>query len=260
MLPTTPFDFDFTLIFAMALSKHEALENVFTEAETPQELQNFLRVTLDLNSVGDFVEYVVRANFQEKWRNLIVGAFPTRSAVAVAAATEDRAAVLEVTAFTDIDQRKLVAKMRNTYKVALGAETEVEDKKKKAREDQVAEDMEKPLDPDLKRQVAGLWTHDWQPISSMRAAPKFSNRVIREFRALCVTNHTVEKAVTLLQAKRIVEPERLPVIPGLTGSSALIYEHDKPQTRQIYTLLEYFSALRLIMHTYAYAGGHRVES
>ena len=63
--------------------------------------------------------------------------------------------------------------------------------------------------------------------------------------------------MTLLQAKRVVEPERLPVIPG---SSALVYEHTKPQTRQISTLLEYFAALRLIMHTYAYGGGHSVES
>ena len=46
----------------------------------------------------------------------------------------------------------------------------------------------------------------------------------------------------------------------MTGSSALVYEHTKPQTRQIHTLLEYFAALRLIMHTYAYGGGHRVES
>ena len=259
--PLRGFVFELFIFYvAMALSKANALQNVFREAETPQELQDFLENTLDITSVGDFVEYVVRANYQEEWRNLVAGAFPVRPRVEAVEATEDAPATPAVNAFTDIDQRKLVAKMRNTYKVALGAEKEEEDTKKKAREDQVAEDMEKPLDPDLKRQVASLWTHDWQPISSMKAAPKFANRVIREFRALCVTNHTVEKAVTLLQAKRIVEPERLPVIPGLTGSSALIYEHDKPQTRQIHTLLEYFAALRLIMHTYAYAGGHRVES
>ena len=240
----------------MSVTKASLLQNVFTEADTPQELQRFLTSTLDINSVGEFVEYVVRDNYQEEWRNVVTGAFPLRAAVAAAEATEHAPAVLAVTAFTDISQRKLVAKMRLTYKVALGAEREEEDTKKKAREDQVAEDMEKPLDPDLKRQVAGLWTHDWQPIGSMKAAPKFSNRVVREFRALCVTNHTIEKAVTLLQAKQIVEPERLPVVPG----SALVYEHTKPQTRQIHTLLEYFAALRLIMHTYAYAGGHRVES
>ena len=250
----------FFLDAAMAMAKVNALQNVFREAETPQELQDFLENTLGIMCVGDFVEYVVRANYQEEWRTIVTGAFPLRAKVEAVAAAQLAAATPEIIAFTDIDQRKLVAKMRNTYKVAIGAEKEEEEMKKKARDDQVAEDMEKPLDPDLKRQVASLWTHDWQPISSMKAAPKFANRVIREFRALCVTNHTVEKAVTLLQAKRIVEPERLPVIPGLTGSSALIYEHDKPQTRQIHTLLEYFAALRLIMHTYAYAGGHRVES
>ena len=51
-------------------------------------------------------------------------------------------AVPAVLAFTDIDQRKLIAKMRATYKVALGAENDEEDTKKKAKADQVAEDME----------------------------------------------------------------------------------------------------------------------
>ena len=94
----------------------------------------------------------------------------------------------------------------------------------------------------------------------MKAAPKFRNRVTRELRNGCVTNHPVEKAVTLLQAKRPVEPERLPVVPGLTGDSALVYEHTKPQTRHVSTLLEYFAALRLIMGTYAYCGSHVVVS
>ena len=145
----------------MALSKATILQNVFKEAGTPDELQHFLETTLDITSVGDFVEYVVRANYQEEWRNLVSGAFPVRAGVAAVEASEHSPATPAVPAFTDIDQRKLIAKMRATYKVALGAEKEEEDTKKKAREDQVAEDMEKPLDPDLKRQVACLWTHDW---------------------------------------------------------------------------------------------------
>ena len=40
----------------------------------------------------------------------------------------------------------------------------------------------------------------------------------------------------------------------------LIHEHSKPQARNIYTLLDYFSALRLLMGTYTYCGSHTVES
>ena len=74
-----------------------------------------------------------------------------------------------------------------------------------------------------------------------------------------MTNHMVEKAVTALQAKRPVEPERLPVgPPGATAT--LVVEREKPQTRSITTLLAYFAALRLILGTYAYCGTHWVES
>ena len=96
-------------------------------------------------------------------------------------------------------------------------------------------------------------------MASMKAAPKLRNRVVREFNGKCMTNHAVEKAVTSLQAKRPVEPERLPVGPA-GAEAALIYEREKPQTRKVYTVLEYFACLRLIMGTYAYCGTDLVPS
>ena len=66
----------FFIDFAMALSKATILHNVFKEADTPEELQHFLETTLDITSVGYFVEYVVRTNYQEEWRNLVSG-FPS---------------------------------------------------------------------------------------------------------------------------------------------------------------------------------------
>ena len=71
----------------------------------------------------------------------------------------------------------------------------------------------------------------------------------------------MEKAVTLLQAKRPHEPERLPIVTGNTGSTTqLIFEQVKPQTRDVHTLLGYISALRLIMGSYAYCGTHLTKS
>ena len=62
-----------------------------------------------------------------------------------------------------------------------------------------------------------------------------------------------------LEAKRPVEPERLPVGPA-GSAAALIYEREKPQVKSVRTLLEYFSALRLLMGTYAYCGTDMVDS
>ena len=178
-----------------AASRTTLLQNIFDEAETPQELKHFVTEVLDISTVADLIEYVVRKSYQEEWKDIITGAFPLREEVRAREATDSSPAVAAVSAFTTIEQRKLIARMRATYKIALGAEQDEEDTKAKTKADQITEDMEKPLDPDLKRQVAKLWDthHSWKPTSSMRGAPKFTNRVVREFRALCVTNHTVEK-------------------------------------------------------------------
>ena len=93
----------------------------------------------------------------------------------------------------------------------------------------------------------------------MKPAPKLRNRVVREFQGACMSNHVVEKCVTSLQAKKPVEPDRLPVGPPGEGA-ALIYEKEKPQVRRVSTVLEYFAALRLLMGTYAYCGTDLVPS
>ena len=56
-----------------------------------------------------------------------------------------------------------------------------------------------------------------------------------------------------------MEPDRLPAGPA-NAVATLIYERERPQTRNVSTLLEYFAALRLLMGTYAYCGTHVVES
>ena len=60
----------------MAISKANLLQNIFTEAETPYEIQHLLVSVLGINSVAEFIEYVVRANYQEEWRQIVSGAFP----------------------------------------------------------------------------------------------------------------------------------------------------------------------------------------
>ena len=232
------------------------MAEVYDKAETPVEMQTFIGTVLGLQKVQDFLSYVARKDYEAEWKAIVEGAFP------VTPARDAGEGVDAVVAFTLQDQRFVIAKMRTTYRIAMECLDEDATVRAKQREDEVTADYEKPLDPATKEELADSWDRDqkWQPVPSMKAAPKFRNRVTRELRNGCVTNHPVEKAVTLLQAKRPVEPERLPVIPGLSGESALVYEHVKPQTRHVHTLLEYFAALRLIMGTYAYSGSHIVTS
>ena len=243
------------------------LQAVFEKAGTPQDLQIYLTDTLKLASISDLVGYTEREHYEREWRELIVGVFPVvaaREARAAVPASEGVAAQLgepAVSGFTAAEQRLLVSRMRTTYRIAMGAEHDEEEEKKAAKQDAYQADMEKPLDPETRKRLRKQWQdlHAWQPVASMKAAPKLRNRVVREFLGKCVTNHTVEKCVTSLQAKRPVEPERLPIGPT-NADAALIYEREKPQTRTVATLLDYLSCLRLLMGTYAYCGSHWVDS
>ena len=105
----------------MTTSKAILLQSIFEQAETPAELQHFVTTVLDISTVADLIEYVLRASYQEEWKDIITGALPVREAVSARDATEESPAVAAVRAFTAIEQKKLIAKMRTTYKVALGA-------------------------------------------------------------------------------------------------------------------------------------------
>ena len=66
--------------------------------------------------------------------------------------------------------------MRAAYVIAMNTTRDEEEAAKKAKADQLEADMEKPLDPEVKRQLIKGWAdrHDWQPVNSMKAAPNFS--------------------------------------------------------------------------------------
>ena len=189
------------------------MTDVYDKAETPVQMQTFISSVLGLDRLQDFLSYVARKDYETEWKAIVEGAFP------VTPAREAGEGVDAVVAFTLQDQRFVIAKMRTTYRIAMECLDEDATVRAKQREDEVTADYEKPLDPATKEELADSWDRDqkWQPVPSMKVAPKFRNRVTRELRNGRVTNHPVEKAVTLLQAKRPVEPERLPVVPGLSG-------------------------------------------
>ena len=222
---------------------------------------------LQIENIADLIGYVEQEHFEREWREIIEGRFPVvapvpfQPGIEAAEGVAARPAVEAVAGFESSAQRILVSRMRSTYRKALGAEKDEMENKALAKKEALEADMEKPIDGETRTRLRTSWStrHGWEPVASIKGAPKLRNRVVREFAGKCMTNHVVEKAVTALQAKHPVEPERLPVgPPGATAT--LLVERERPQTRVVSTLLAYFAALRVLLGTYAYCGTHKVES
>ena len=258
---------DLTCIMVLMRESALTLQQLFDKAETPVELQTYLITDLQLKKVSDLVSYVAKSTFEEEWKEIVVGAFPVRAARAASDAVmasgdvPGRETVVADPGFSVAQQRLLVSRMRTTHRCALTVEEDAAEDKAAAKKDQYEADMEKPLDGETRTKYKDQWSHRhaWEPVPSMKGAPKLRNRVVREWQTLSMTNHTVEKAISSLQAKRPIEPERLPVGPA-GSDAALIYERERPQTRTVNTVLEYVAALRLLVGVYAYCGTDLVPS
>ena len=60
----------------MAAGADARLGEVFVQAGTPQELQTFVVTALSLTTVPDLLGYVIRAQYEQEWRDIVAGAFP----------------------------------------------------------------------------------------------------------------------------------------------------------------------------------------
>ena len=243
------------------------LQQIFEKADVQPELQTFIFEELQLKSVADMVSYVMKDTYEAEWKEIVAAAFPVKEAIVAqpaVEATEGAAAQpsrVAVPGFTMHQQRMFVSRIRTAHRLSLGMEKDEEEDKASAKKEQYEADMEKPIDKETRLRLKAQWKkrHNWEPRPSMKPGPKLRNRVVREFLALTVSNHELEKCVNSLQAKTPNEPERHPIGP-VGAESALIYEREKPQKRKILTILDYFSALRLLMGTYAYCGTDLVPS
>ena len=172
---------------AMALEKITTLDAVFDKADTPANLKQWLQEVLEITRIADLVSYVQKSSYESEWLDLVRGAFPVVEAREAQEATEATEAAAARPArparegLSEHKQRILVARMRQTYKVALGVEQEQEEDVKKAKEDTYQADLEQPLDPETRKRLKTSWSgmHVWNPVPSMKAGPKFRNRVVR---------------------------------------------------------------------------------
>ena len=139
------------------------LAQIFDSAGLPPHLQNYLTDTSGICSVDEFLDYVVRKNMEQEWKEIIVEAFP----------------VDEQSRMTLITQRLLVAKVRGAYRIAVELEGQLADKKAKRTKDEEETDMEKALAPEVVKSLKDAWAqlHSWNPTRFMKPAPQLRNRV-----------------------------------------------------------------------------------
>ena len=155
-------------------------------------------------------------------------------------------------------QRKLVARTRTTYAVALALHDKLHSKS-----NDVA-DVETPLGKDDLEQIDKSWRalHPWRPIPSARACLQLLGRVFREINSKKFVLHPVELAISMEVDKCVQEPSSEPVGPlASPGQPQLLVRQGakQPRRRVITTVLEYISALRAIFYCYAYVGSFTVE-
>ena len=85
-------------LVAMSLpSASISLQEVFAQAGVPEEVAEFLRQTCMIQSVEDFLGFVVKKQYEEEWRQIISDRFPTKEA---RAATATEPAQTEFTIFS----------------------------------------------------------------------------------------------------------------------------------------------------------------
>ena len=217
------------------------LMEIFAKAGAPDALRDYFISDCQLISLDLFLDYVVRQTLEQEIKDTVVEKFKVNEG------------------FTIEQQRLFVSKARGAYRIALQMHQSLQKRSEQHAADQLEADIEKNLDPETIAQLKKSWSdlHPWQPVKSMRAAPALRNRVFREFRNYSVTLHTVEKAITVGDAKRHRDTTKTPL--G-NGEDAPFLETKKPITRRISTTLEYFSALRLLTGVYSYCGTHEVPS
>ena len=234
----------------------QGLVQVYTASSLPGPVVAYLTESCQIKSITDLVMYVATSTWEKEIADVVKGKFPVKEAKA---ATEGAAAVL---AFTAEQQRLYVSRARAAYKLALDVAEKAKNEQNKTIEKDDAEhpDVDRPLDAATIEQLETQWSaeHTFRFISHMRPAPQFRNKIFRELRTQAAKLVPVEKVKTHEENKTAAEPLQIEI--GSAEGSKLVYETAKKTMRPIHTTLEYVTALKIIMNTYAYCGSHKVAS
>ena len=230
----------------------QGLHQILSNTEVPEPLIQYLLVGCSLRHTTDFSSYVPQGTYETEIADIVKGKFP------VVAAADG------VEGFTAEQQRLYVARARAALKLAFEVQQRVktETEKEAAKEDLSHPDMERPLDTATIERLDDEWLkkYSFRFIAHMRPAPAFRNRVFRELRMKVARLIPVEKVRSMEENKVAADPVHIEVGGSGADGGHLIYETHRKLSRHVGSLLDYLTALRIIMYTYAYCGTHLVSS
>lgn len=249
------FDFAhcFSLVVAMMLAQSidvtgddQGLKQVLEVSQVQDVVRTYLTEACGIKTTTDLLGYFAAATFEAEIKEVLTDKFPV---------TET---------FKAETQRLYVSRLRAAYKLGVDTDKRIraEAEKPPPPKDEDNLDLERPLDQASIDRLEANWTemHHLKLINFMRPAPQFRNRLFRELHNKVARLVLVEKVKSMEDNRLASEPEKRDVGPPSSDGSKLVLESVRKTTRNIQDCLGYLTALRILMHSYAYCGSHKVAS
>ena len=224
----------------------QGLNEIFKKTEMQQPLALYFQESCGIKTSSDFLKYVPAASYETELAEIVKGAFLVK---------ED---------FKVETQRLYVARARAAFQLALEVSNKLTAINAKPKtEDTEQGDLERPLDADALVAMEARWaapTPRPKSVHHLRPSPPFRNRIYRELQKKSNRFVPVEKARSLEDHRVQSDPVEV-ALGGSQGSGPkIILGASAPSRKAVSTLLEYLTALRLIMMTYSYCGSHVVNA
>ena len=224
----------------------QGLAQILQAVSLQDPVTKYLTEACAVKNTTDLLMYFSKATYEAEIKEVIAGKFVIAEGLPVEL------------------QRLYISRTRAAFKLAIDTDNKVQAEANKPPPPQDADhpDLERPLDAATIEKLDAGWTelHKWKFISHMRPAPQFRDRVFRQLRTMGAKLIPVEKAKSMEETRIASEPIELPIGESGSDGAKLIYQTAHKTSRQIHNSLEYVTALRVVMNTYAYCGSHKVTA
>ena len=229
----------------------QGLNAVLDARQVQAVVKTYLTAGCGIGTTTDFLGYFMEQTFETEIKTLLEAKFP------VGDPSKDEGVAMET-------QRLYISRLRGAYRLALEVDKRIKQEAALPQppKDEEANDLEKPMDPTSIERLDSTWTatHQLKFINFMKPAPQFRNKMFRELHMRTARLLQVEKVQSLEDNRLASEPEKVDIGAFTSDGSKLVLESARNLKRKVTDCLEYLTALRILMQTYAYVGSHMVPS
>ena len=221
----------------------QGLAAILKECACQDNVVNYLKEGCGVANTSDFLSYFGRSAYEAEIAELFKAKFP-------------------ISEEFPLERQKLcIARCRSAYALAVELVDQLKAEANKPSED-LHPDLDRPLDEKTVKELDARWDamHPFKFIAAMKGAPPFRARIFREIRTKTLKLVPVEKVKSVEDYKTVHEPTSLPIGGSQADGGRLVYEVTKKANRTVSTVLEYFTALRILMRTYSFCGSHTVDA